>query len=421
MKVLWFSNSPGNAIEYLKDSFIGSSWIPSLDKRIQRKVELHIAFYYPKSSIPFKYGDTTYHPIGHKHWKFKVIKDIFWKRTIDKQDLKVYLNIIDRVNPDLIHIHGTENSFGCIIPYTKIPVIVSIQGYLTVIEHKYLNGYSRNDLRGNSWFHGKSIKRHLLNESFYRVKMDLARRKDIEQKNLQSTNYIIGRTRWDRRVTSVLSPKSEYFHCDEMLREVFFETEWRPRNSSKLIIHSTLGNRPYKGFETICEALYFLNRLPGVKAEWQVAGIQEDDSIVRITRRKLRERYPNEALTFIGRVGGQKLAEVMCNADMFVSSSHIENSPNGLGEAMMIGMPCIATFSGGTGSLLSDGIEGILIQDGDPWVLTGAVLELFKNQDIACKYGREARKRALKRHNPDKIEKELLNIYRQIVSGYAKY
>jgi hypothetical protein len=33
---------------------------------------------------------------------------------------------------------------------------------------------------------------------------------------------------------------------------------------------------------------------------------------------------------------------------------------------MIIGMPCIATFAGGTASMLKSDEEGILIQDGDP-------------------------------------------------------
>lgn len=40
--------------------------------------------------------------------------------------------------------------------------------------------------------------------------------------------------------------------------------------------------------------------------------------------------------------------------------SHIENSPNNLCEAMILGMPCIATDAGGTSTLLSNMKDGLL-------------------------------------------------------------
>ena len=107
----------------------------------------------------------------------------------------------------------------------------------------------------------------------------------------------------------------------------------------------------------------------------------------------------------------------MLEADIYVMPSHIENSPNSLCEAMIIGMPCITTLAGGTPSLLKDKEEGLVIQDGDPWSMAGAILELHHNPEIAFTYGRNARKRALKRHDPDKIVDELLDIYREIVNN----
>jgi glycosyltransferase involved in cell wall biosynthesis len=95
--------------------------------------------------------------------------------------------------------------------------------------------------------------------------------------------------------------------------------------------------------------------------------------------------------------------------------SHIENSPNNLCEAMILGMPCIATFVGGTGSLLNDGHEGILIQDGDPWSMAGAIVELKEEFDRAISMGEHARKRALIRHDKDRIASELQGIYSNIL------
>ena len=78
---------------------------------------------------------------------------------------------------------------------------------------------------------------------------------------------------------------------------------------------------------------------------------------------------------------------------IYIAISHIENSPNSLCEALILGAPCIATNAGGTSSLIEDGNNGILIQDGDAYSMAGAIIELTENYNIAIDYGNSARKK----------------------------
>ena len=54
-------------------------------------------------------------------------------------------------------------------------------------------------------------------------------------------------------------------------------------------------------------------------------------------------------------------------------------------------------------------------QDGDPWALAGAIIELINNPQQAIQYGQNARKKALKRHDRDDIVKSLLETYQDII------
>ncbi|HSV88431.1 MAG TPA: glycosyltransferase [Bacteroidales bacterium] len=81
-----------------------------------------------------------------------------------------------------------------------------------------------------------------------------------------------------------------------------------------------------------------------------------------------------------------------------------------------MGMPCISTFVGGVGSLLKDGEEGILIQDGAPRAMAGAIIELTNNKGKAIKLGNNTRKTALKRHDKDRVVEELIKTYKQIIN-----
>lgn len=95
--------------------------------------------------------------------------------------------------------------------------------------------------------------------------------------------------------------------------------------------------------------------------------------------------------------------------------SHIENSPNSVCEAMLVGMPIIASFTGGTASILDNHHEGEFVQDGDPYVLAGGIIKLYDNFEQAKKMGDNARKRAMLRHNPTSVIQELLNAYNLIL------
>lgn len=415
IKVLWFSNTPANSDEYFNRELSGTGgWLKSLDRAVQDKVDLHIAFYHNQNSDSFRYGSTQYYPIPRFNNLFDKLKQKAFNEVIDTEHLPVYLDLINRINPDIIHIHGTENPFGCIVENTDVPVVVSIQGNMTVYLYKYCSGIESKYLRVRG-VHNPDIKSLLFPKSFKNHRNTFIKMQLREEKNLKNCKYIIGRTDWDRRISRVLAPERDYFRNDEILRDNFYYSEWTPKQRQKLLLHTTNNNTFYKGFETICLALHELNKL-GVYCEWRVAGISYNDLIVKVVKKKLKNSFPNKNLKLLGRLVGDDLIKKMLEADIYVMPSHIENSPNNLCEAMILGMPCIATFAGGTGSLLRDGHEGILIQDGDPWAMAGATLELRENYERAVVLGRNARQSALKRHDKEKITNDLIRTYDTILT-----
>jgi glycosyltransferase involved in cell wall biosynthesis len=238
--------------------------------------------------------------------------------------------------------------------------------------------------------------------------------KEIESRNFKKCHYIIGRTTWDYRISRVLAPKSKYFHCDEILRDEFYKYTWEYKEYNKAVIFTTNSNSYYKGFQTVCQSISILNDL-GIRFEWLVAGISEDDLIVDVVKKKLGKKYIANNLKLLGDLNEKEIVSYLLGSHIYVMPSHIENSPNNLCEAMILGVPCIATFAGGTGSLLQDGVEGILIQDNDPYVMSGAIIELIHDKVKCIMYGNNARKRALKRHDKDVIVNSLLNIYSEII------
>lgn len=414
MKVLWFSNTPAGGDEILNAAGCRSGWLSSLDIAIREKVELSVAFYYARFSEPFKYKGVSYFPICYKNWKFNNIKKSLFGSFINEEDLPKYIDIIKKVQPDVIHIHGAENPFGCILKATNIPVILSYQGSCTIINHKYYSGIEKR-YGSHKVFRLFSPYTWIFSRSFNQSFKNSTRERMREIGNIKSCKNIIGRTDWDRRITRIIAPQSVYYHCDEILRDSFHQNIWKKPDNKKIIVHTTSGESIFKGFETVCQALNELNKI-GINIEWRVAGVSKGSLLDKASKMKLKGSYPNHGLILLGNLHEQELARSMCEADIYVMPSHIENSPNSLCEAMMLGMPCITTLAGGSSSLLKDKEEGLVIQDGDPWSMAGAILELIRDSSKAVKYGNAARKRAEQRHDKDKIIKKLFIIYDDVVN-----
>jgi glycosyltransferase involved in cell wall biosynthesis len=415
MKVLWFINTPGSAKKYLEVNVTGGGWIEGLTDLLKNDVELSIVFYYPKKCVNFEYDNVKYYPIVNG----RLIGLLKNKLNIVQyeDDLMNYINIINIVKPDVIHIHGTENPFGCIIGKVDIPIVISIQGIITVYYYKFLSGLDYRYLRIRKII-GKRLIDILLGDSFCKVYTKFKKYGERERNNLLKCKFVIGRTDWDRRVSRVLAPFSRYYHNDEVMRSIFYEQKWEYNELKKVVIHTTNGNSYYKGLEVIAMSLTILSNL-GYDVEWRVAGVNDFSDIVEIVKAKLKDKYPIKGLIYLGSLGERDLLNSLLSANLYVMPSHVENSSNALCEAMMLGMPCIATYAGGTSSILKNGEEGVLIQDGDPWSLSGAIIELIQDVEMSMTYGANARKTALKRHDRARIALDIKNIYFEMIqAGY---
>ena len=413
MKILWFTNKFANADEYYGSHLSGTGgWLKALDLAIQNQCELNVAFYHKSQQVPFQYKNTTYYPILQRN-RSKLSSYLFnrFSRITDREDIEKYLDIINKVQPDIIHIHGTERPFGRILEKVDIPCVISIQGNITVVSHMFKKGLSAKHLNAsNSLFHSLAGIRQFKIEYKRFIK-----KSEIEQKILAKSKYIIGRTRWDIAVSRVFAPRAIYYHADEILRTEFYSNRWKPNEITDTFhIFTTTSNTYYKGFETICESLSLLNKTTAINLIWRVAGISADDLIVKIIKKKMGTRYPNDSLILLGSLQEEKLIENMKQSNIYVMASHIENSSNSLCEAMILGMPCIASFAGGTSSLFKDQVEGSLVQSGDPWSLAGTLLDSVNNYKKYISYGENARSRALARHQQEKICRDILQVYHDI-------
>ena len=101
-------------------------------------------------------------------------------------------------------------------------------------------------------------------------------------------------------------------------------------------------------------------------------------------------------------------------ANVFVSPSSIENSPNSVGDAMLLGMPCVSSDVGGVKNLMEHGKEGFVYQADAPYMLAYYVCRIFEDEQLASLLGESAAKKAAATHDRAANTARLAEIYQEI-------
>ena len=423
MKVLWFSNSPCGSVRRNSTGLVKSGgWLISLEDELKQSPDtiLEVAFFSNKEETPFIFEGVKYYPMNknilNQNYRInRIIERHICIKQKDKKAIKVMLDVIKQSQPDIIHIHGTEDSFGLITNYVKdIPIVFSIQGLIAPYTEKFFSGIPQRQA-----YKYDSLFDYLKGEGIKNLYKSFCYRAERERMYLSHAQYIFGRTYWDKVCTLALNPKRKYFIVNEILRPEFYTKQWKGYFSEgKIIIASTISDGIYKGFETVLKTASILKQYSHINYEWHIIGYTSNSKWVHICERTTQIKSNECNIVFHGRVGAEELSNLLCNSDIYVHVSHIENSPNSVCEAMILGMPIIATYAGGTASLLQNEKEGILYQDGDPYVLAGLITNLQNNPNLSIQYGNKALKTATNRHNKTYILNEILTGYKSIIKEY---
>ncbi len=421
MRVLWFTNTPSLATEPLTGKpTVGGGWIESLEKKMLEMPNVQMAVAYPLKGDKVHtielgqgryYGIPAQTPSRIQRWRERHLAEL---EPRDRQ-VGYYLEIVEDFKPDVIHVFGSERAYGLMIPLLKVPALVWIQGNLTVYAKMWFSDLTREDVKkyskpqsfinGLSWVH-----------KYRRAEKVAAREREI----FAYCKHFTGRTPWDRRLAATLSPGANYYHCDEVMRDPFYTAQWAPHHDrDKYVFFTTIRGNIYKGLKSLYETAAVLKRVLDKPFEWRLAGINPQNELAHIVEKKLGYTQKDVNLNLMGNKNPFELVSELQHADIFIHPSHIDNSPNSVCEAMMVGTPTISTNVGGIPGLMEEGVEGLMVQPGDPFAMAGAIMDLIYHPAKAQAISEQARKRGLYRNDPDRIAADLMNIYEHVLTDQS--
>lgn len=106
----------------------------------------------------------------------------------------------------------------------------------------------------------------------------------------------------------------------------------------------------------------------------------------------VRDHQRAADLTFLGHLSAKEMAAEFARADVFAFPSLAEGSASVTAEALGAGVPVVTTKA--AGSIVRDGVDGILVPEGDPNLLAEAIHRIVSNRSIRKRMSQAARDRA---------------------------
>lgn len=329
-------------------------------------------------------------------------------------------SIVD-FGPDLIHIHGTEHSLAeavCRASRGRIPAIANIQG-LAIPYTRYADG-------------GLSLIDKIKNitpldfyrDTFlFRLKHNFRKRSNCERYVLRNVDHIIGRTSWDRDHVLTINPQLQYYFMNESLRDSFYKNPtWSYNQCDKHTIFVSNSGSALKGAHQVIKSLpYIIKKFPDVKVRFCGSNIMGNDVRTYLhmqgynlyLRRLVKKLKLEENVEFLGSLSEIQMKNEFLRANVYVMPSAIENSPNSVCEAQILGVPTIAAYVGGVPDLVENGVSGFLYRYEEIEQLTSLILKLFSESDFYTLSTNEMSV-ASARHDREKNASRLIDIYQRI-------
>lgn len=338
-----------------------------------------------------------------------------------KDQIKYCKIVLETFAPDIIHIHGSEHSLAEAMVRAnggKIKTLLNIQGLAGPYARYADGGLTFWDSLCNI-----SLLDFYRNSFIFSIKSKFNKRAKSEQYVLSHVTNIVGRTQWDYDHVISINPNVHYHFMNETLRNSFYEAPfWSYEKCHKHTIFVSNSGTPLKGAHQVIKALPIIKqKYPDVVVLFCGSSVMSNDWKVKLhftgyhlyLRRLVRKLKLEDNVRFLGLLNESQMKQAFLEANLFVLPSSIENSPNSLCEAQILGVPVISSYCGGVPTLVENGHTGYLYRYEEVEMLAQLIIRNFNKENFECLSNSE-KKVANVRHDRKINAKRLLEIYNTI-------
>ncbi len=284
-----------------------------------------------------------------------------------------------RLNPAIVHGHGTENANGWLAASSGYPNVVTLQGVIGELA-PYL-GCSRSRARLLAWMERRAVRRCdglIVKSAWAREWAERHRSAGI------------------RCIANVVSPEFLSAQSDYACKTcVCIGTLTAFKNPSMVL----------RAFARVGD--------PGARLE------MIGDGPLRASCEALaRELGIAEQTVFRGRLGRGDVVDVLASARCLAIGSRVDTSPNVIAEAMAMGVPVIGTRAGGIPGMVSMDLDGYLVDVDDADAMARYMRELLANPTVAARLGIRGMARVHREHDTTQVAQAHMDCYKAVMKAY---
>lgn len=427
MKVLWVCNImlPAVAEALGREYSVREGWLSgALGRYLEEKkteLELGICFPVAKDEEPFC-GELLLGKNGKKVKCYGFQEDLERPELYDGALEPAFERILKDFAPDMVHLFGTEfpHGYACAKVWNRPDrTLTGLQGLCIACAENYMADLPE------SVQSGRTLRDILKKDSIRQQQEKFYRRAVWEERQLCLSGHVTGRTEFDKTISLGINPETVYHKMKETMRSQFYEGSWKAEDCHRGEIFLSQGDYPLKGFHYLLQAMKeILQKCPEAHIKTagnSILGMNGIKSRIKIPaygrylRRLIKENGLEGKVRVLGKLSAEEMKAEYLSANVFVCPSAVENSPNSVAEAQLLGVPVAASCAGGIPDVIEDGVSGLLFEKGDVHGMAEQVCRILTDDMFTGKLSETEQKAAAEQYNGDENYRRLLEIYREIV------
>lgn len=413
MKILWLSN---RALTQDLTSSTGS-WLQAMSAALSQypDVQLYnITFGKKKDVERCDCGDIQ---------QWIVPKKNLVKGEIPQDVITSICDIINQVNPDLVHIWGVEHYWALLSArgYIKYPVLLEIQGLNYTCAEAYYGGLTAEEIKQCIRLRDYILPRRRIEN----IQRSHEKWGVYEKEMLAAHKYISTQSEWVRaEIAPYCNANAHIFHTRMAVRAAFMNASpWNTPTGDKIqLLSVSSGVFPYKGVHIAIKALAILKQYyPDIQLK--IAGNYQQNrravkkhGYVRFLERTIQNLGLEDNIVFVGSLNTNELLAEMKRTNVMIHSSFVESYSLVLAEAMAVGVPGVISYAGAMSELAQDGVSGLFYSSADYRKCAYQVRRLIEDKELSRSISSAARCTAMERNNIQSVVTKQLSIYNDVLS-----